>query len=95
MSIRRGHMLLTSAILVAALASAAGGIGIWRAHARGPVDPDVPQEYRLLQNPLADTSATRDEGMRLFMTKGCAACHGAHADGRGPSSRGLTPPPAN
>ncbi|MCE9584684.1 MAG: c-type cytochrome [Planctomycetes bacterium] len=95
MNIRRGHTLLTAAIIMTALASVAGGLGIWHFHNRRPAEPDLPEDYRSLENPLANTSATRDEGMRLFLGKGCAACHGSHADGRGPAAKGLTPPPAN
>src|SRR5437762_1565467 len=95
MSRPRGHSLLVAAILVTALVAAASGAVIWRFQARPVVEPAVPAEYRELQNPYANDPEVRTAGMRLFFEKGCIACHGIHADGKGPSSRGLTPPPAN
>lgn len=95
MSIPRGHTLLTTAIIVTAIAAIAAGVAVWGLHARRPVEPELPAEYRDLENPLPQDSATRNVGMRLFLNKGCAACHGSHADGRGPAARNLTPAPAN
>jgi len=54
----------------------------------------VPPGYAGRVNPLPDDEATIARGRDLFM-KNCAPCHGANADGQGPSAVGLKPPPAN
>lgn len=95
MSLPRGHVLFTTAILAAALAAVAAGILTWVIHGRRPAEPDLPQDYRHLVNPLPQDGVTRNNGMRIFLNKGCAACHGAHADGRGPAAKKLTPAPAD
>ena len=95
MSHPRGHTLLTTAIIITALAALAAGVVIWRLPSRRPIEPELPAAYRELENPLAADPAAPENGMRLFLGKGCAACHGAHADGQGPAARGLSPAPAN
>jgi len=55
---------------------------------------DVPAEYAGRTNPhRGDHDAVR-AGAALFQ-ENCATCHGTDADGRGPASVGLVPPPAN
>lgn len=95
MSLPRGHALLTTAILIAALLALAAGVVVWRFHARRPLEPELPETLQSLENPLASDPAAPEQGKRLFLNKGCTACHGAHADGRGPSAPGLNPPPAD
>ncbi|MEK7466159.1 MAG: cytochrome c [Planctomycetota bacterium] len=95
MSHPRGHTLLTTAIIVTALAALVAGVVVWRLQSRRPLEPDLPAAYRSLENPYAIDATARDRGMRLYLNKGCAACHGAHADGKGPAARGLTPAPAD
>lgn len=95
MSRPRGHSLLVAAVLVTALVALGTGAVIWRLQARRVVEPGVPAEYRDLENPFASDPEARTAGMRLYFDKGCTSCHGIRADGKGPSSRGLNPPPAN
>lgn len=45
-------------------------------------------------NPLAGDPAAIRRGKGLFQ-QNCAPCHGVGADGRGPASVGLRPPPAD
>jgi mono/diheme cytochrome c family protein len=54
---------------------------------------DLPPEFAGKRNPLGGAEAIA-AGDRLFH-ENCASCHGAEADGRGPASVGLDPPPAN
>ena len=51
----------------------------------------VPERYSDLTNPRDDADATA-EGAALFMQH-CATCHGADADGKGPTSEELDPKP--
>ncbi|HZR82466.1 MAG TPA: cytochrome c [Candidatus Binatia bacterium] len=55
---------------------------------------DLPAEFAGRANPLAADAAAGTRGRALFLDN-CAPCHGEAADGRGPASAGLTPPPAN
>jgi mono/diheme cytochrome c family protein len=55
---------------------------------------DLPPEFAGRQNPVAGDSAARDRGRTLFLDN-CSPCHGEAADGHGPASVGLSPPPAN
>ena len=61
-----------------------------------PLDADtpLPPEFAGKANPLPATPETIERGRALFV-KNCAPCHGANADGKGPASVGLQPPPAN
>jgi high-affinity iron transporter len=54
---------------------------------------DLPPEYAGKSNPLVGPEAVA-AGASLFQ-QNCATCHGALADGRGPASTGLVPPPAD
>lgn len=95
MSLPRGHAFATVLLLSASLSAAVAGA--WLAFFRAPSyeEPDLPPAYAGRANPLAGDSAAAAEGARLFREKSCTACHGAHADGRGPSARGLNPAPAD
>jgi len=57
-------------------------------------EEDLPSTYIALVNPFASDPEVARRGQRLFMDN-CATCHGENADGRGPASQGLNPPPAN
>ncbi len=57
-------------------------------------DGELPASWTGRKNPLPDDASTRERGRRLFEAS-CAVCHGVGADGRGPASRGLDPPPAD
>ena len=54
----------------------------------------VPPEFVGKKNPLPDDAATIARGRALFL-QNCKPCHGENADGKGPASVGLDPPPAN
>jgi mono/diheme cytochrome c family protein len=54
----------------------------------------VPAAYAGRTNPRAADDAAVREGAALFQDN-CATCHGPRADGHGPASVGLDPPPAN
>jgi mono/diheme cytochrome c family protein len=75
---------------------AALGLGVWRLRSVSglPAAEAVPAEFAALANPLAADGDAAGRGRTLF-TQACAECHGTDADGRGPASRGLTPPPAD
>jgi len=92
MSLPRGHALVC-ALVVFAGGAAAVGIAVWRYEHRYN-EPELPEEYRGVANPLEDDHAARDAGARLF-SRNCAPCHGPDADGRGPAAPGLNPPPAD
>lgn len=55
---------------------------------------EPPPELADRTNPLAADPAALERGHGLFL-ENCAPCHGAAADGHGPGSVGLSPPPAN
>lgn len=55
---------------------------------------DPPEAEVARANPLAGDAAAIRRGKGLFL-QNCAPCHGAEADGRGPASVGLRPPPAD
>ena len=82
------------AVVVAALGAAAAAAW-WLVPPSGParVREDLPPEFAAQRNPLAGTGAI-EAGSRIFHAN-CATCHGEHADGHGPASVGLTPPPAD
>ncbi len=61
--------------------------------AASPVET-VPAPFVGRENPLPADEATIARGRELYV-KTCAPCHGADADGKGPASAGLVPPPAN
>jgi high-affinity iron transporter len=54
----------------------------------------LPPTYVSLVNPLANNPEAVQRGWGLFADN-CATCHGESANGRGPASLGLNPPPAN
>jgi mono/diheme cytochrome c family protein len=54
---------------------------------------ELPTEFAGKRNPLSGPEAVA-AGDRLFL-QNCASCHGERADGHGPASVGLTPPPAD
>jgi mono/diheme cytochrome c family protein len=54
---------------------------------------DLPAEFAGKRNPLGGAEAIAAGG-RLFQ-ENCASCHGDRADGHGPASVGLDPPPAD
>jgi mono/diheme cytochrome c family protein len=54
---------------------------------------DLPGEFAGKRNPLAGAEVATI-GARIFRAN-CAPCHGEGADGHGPASVGLVPPPAN
>jgi len=54
---------------------------------------DLPADFAGKRNPLGGADAIAAGG-RLFQ-ENCASCHGDRADGHGPASVGLDPPPAN
>lgn len=80
--------------LVAAVGALAA-VAWWLVPLTGParVHEQIPAEFAAKRNPLAGAAAIA-AGERLFQAN-CATCHGEHADGHGPASVGLTPPPAN
>jgi mono/diheme cytochrome c family protein len=53
----------------------------------------LPAEFAGKRNPLGGDDTVLAGG-RLFR-ENCASCHGERADGHGPASKGLVPPPAN
>jgi mono/diheme cytochrome c family protein len=79
----------------AAAAVAAAAVAWWLVPLTEParVREDLPPEFADKRNPLAGADVIA-AGAALFQAN-CASCHGEHADGRGPASRGLTPPPAD
>jgi mono/diheme cytochrome c family protein len=74
---------------------AVAALGWWSAVAlRAPhYHEELPSEFADKRNPLSGAEAVA-AGDRLFL-ENCASCHGERADGHGPASVGLTPPPAN
>jgi mono/diheme cytochrome c family protein len=55
---------------------------------------ELPAEYAGKTNPHGVDGGAVRAGATLFQ-ENCAMCHGAGADGRGPASVGLVPPPAD
>ena len=43
----------------------------------------------------ADTGAVEDKGKELYLSYGCALCHGLRGDGHGINAQKLIPPPTN
>jgi mono/diheme cytochrome c family protein len=43
----------------------------------------------------ADTATLNDKGKDLYLSYGCALCHGRNGDGNGISSQKFDPPPTN
>jgi mono/diheme cytochrome c family protein len=87
-------MRVVRGALVAAVAAAAVATW-WLVPLTGParVQEDVPAEFAGKRNPLTGVEAIA-AGSRLFRAN-CASCHGDDADGHGPASVGLTPPPVD
>jgi high-affinity iron transporter len=78
-------------VAVVAALGAAAAVAWWLAAAR-PLE-ELPAEYAGRRNPLAGDAVVA-AGAELFRVN-CASCHGDHADGHGPASVGLVPPPAD
>lgn len=82
------------AVVVAALgAAAAAAWWLVPLHGTARFHEDLPPEFAAQRNPLHGAEAIA-AGRRVFQAN-CATCHGERADGHGPASVGLTPPPAN
>jgi high-affinity iron transporter len=81
---RRGAIAAT----VAAVAMVA-----WFLASTSRYSEDLPTEFAGKRNPLGGADAIA-AGDRVFH-ENCASCHGPQADGHGPASVGLDPPPAN
>ena len=73
--------------------AAVAAVVTWRLVAAPSVREDLPPEFAGKHTPLDGAEAVA-AGARVFRDN-CASCHGDDADGHGPASRGLTPPPAN
>jgi len=43
----------------------------------------------------ADTSTVEDKGKELYLSYGCALCHGRNGDGKGINSQKFDPPPTD
>jgi high-affinity iron transporter len=85
---------VTRARLAVAAAVGAAVAGAWMlAPARSALREELPAEFAGKANPLTGPDAVA-AGASLFR-QNCATCHGAGADGRGPASNGLHPPPAD
>jgi mono/diheme cytochrome c family protein len=79
-------------------AAIGAGLGVaavaaWLVFGSGRVREDLPPEFAGKQNPLGGAAVVA-AGAHVFL-ENCATCHGEHADGHGPASKGLVPPPAN
>jgi mono/diheme cytochrome c family protein len=59
-----------------------------------PQVPEIPEEYRNLNNPFAGDEQQAAEGEILYQAN-CASCHGVSGEGDGPASGGLEPRPKN
>lgn len=87
-------MTRARAALVAALGVAAAVVWWMTPFGSAPrVHEELPAEFAAKRNPLAGPEAVA-AGERIF-GQNCATCHGERADGHGPASTGLTPPPAD
>ena len=83
----RGRLALAAGLGAAVVAA-------WMlAPARSALREDLPPEFAGKANPLTGPAAVA-AGAALFQ-QNCATCHGAGADGHGPASGGLHPPPAD
>jgi mono/diheme cytochrome c family protein len=71
---------------------ATAALAVWWT-ARLGVREDLPPEFAGRRNPLAGAESIA-AGAAIFR-ENCASCHGPEADGHGPASKGLVPPPAN
>lgn len=58
-----------------------------------PAREEAPVERDYTDMVLASADGV-EKGGELFQ-RNCVACHGVHADGKGPGAAGLTPPPRN
>lgn len=58
------------------------------------LETPLPSPWTGRVNPLPDDAASIARGHAEFV-KNCAPCHGVNADGKGPASASLQPPPAN
>ena len=54
----------------------------------------APEEAKKMKNPIKPTKASIQKGKEIYEKK-CALCHGVKGDGKGLSSEGLNPKPAN
>jgi high-affinity iron transporter len=83
----RGRVAVAAVAAVAALA-------VWMlAPAGSALREELPPEFAGKANPFAGPEAAV-AGAALFQ-QNCATCHGSGADGHGPASAGLKPPPAD
>ena len=60
----------------------------------GRADETLPPEFASRTSPVAADAGAVERGRALFVDN-CSPCHGETADGHGPASVGLRPPPAN
>ena len=86
MTARRG-------VIAAVLGAVAVVVVAWLFGSARRYQEDLPAEFAGKRNPLGGAEAIAAGG-RLFR-ENCASCHGDGADGHGPASVGLDPPPAN
>jgi high-affinity iron transporter len=77
----------------AGAAALAAAITVWAVVRTPRVGEDLPAEFAGRKNPLAGADVIAAGG-RVFR-ENCATCHGERADGHGPASTGLAPPPAD
>jgi len=54
----------------------------------------APEKAKKMKNPIKPTKASIQKGKEIYEKK-CALCHGVKGDGKGLSSEGLNPKPAN
>jgi mono/diheme cytochrome c family protein len=54
----------------------------------------IPPAFRSLTNTLPHTTATIDQGARVYAAQ-CASCHGVTGLGDGEAGKDLSPPPGN
>jgi len=76
-----------------AVAAALALVAAWVYASTPRLHENLPPEFAGKRNPLGGDDAVLAGG-RLFR-ENCASCHGERADGHGPASKGLVPPPAN
>jgi len=80
-------------VIAAVLGAVAVVVVAWLFGSARRYQEDLPAEFAGKRNPLGGAEAIAAGG-RLFR-ENCASCHGDGADGHGPASVGLDPPPAN